>query len=45
MGRIVIVAYVPKPGMTEPLLAAVRKHLSVLYRLALIHNNHIVSTQ
>jgi len=30
MGRFVIVAYAPKPGMTEALLAAVRKHLQVL---------------
>lgn len=30
MGRFVIVAYAPKPGMDEALLAAVRKHLDVL---------------
>jgi quinol monooxygenase YgiN len=30
MGRFVIVAYAPKPGKTEQLLAAVRKHLQVL---------------
>ena len=30
MGRFVIVAYRPKPGMDEPLLAAVRQHLDVL---------------
>ena len=30
MGRFVIVAYAPKPGMTDALLAAVRKHLQVL---------------
>lgn len=30
MGRIVIVAYTPKPGMEDQLLAAVRKHLHVL---------------
>jgi len=30
MGRFVIVAYTPKPGKEEPLLAAVKKHLDVL---------------
>ena len=30
MGRFVIVAYTPKPGREEQLLAAVRKHLRVL---------------
>lgn len=30
MGRFVIVAYAPKPGMVDHLLAAVRKHLQVL---------------
>ncbi len=30
MGRFVIVAYAPKPGMTDALLAAVRNHLQVL---------------
>ena len=30
MGRLVIVAYAPKPGMVDSLLAAVRKHLQVL---------------
>lgn len=30
MGRFVIVAYAPKPGMEQQLLAAVRKHLVVL---------------
>jgi hypothetical protein len=30
MGRFVIVAYSPKPGMADRLLAAVRKHLQVL---------------
>jgi quinol monooxygenase YgiN len=30
MGRFVIVAYAPKPGMVDALLAAVRKHLQVL---------------
>jgi quinol monooxygenase YgiN len=30
MGRFVIVAYTPKPGMADALLAAVRKHLQVL---------------
>jgi quinol monooxygenase YgiN len=30
MGRFVIVAYAPKPGKAEQLLAAVRKHLQVL---------------
>jgi len=30
MGRSVIVAYTPKPGRAEALLAAVRKHLPVL---------------
>jgi quinol monooxygenase YgiN len=30
MSRFVIVAYTPKPGMDQHLLAAVRKHLQVL---------------
>jgi hypothetical protein len=30
MGRFVIVAYAPKPGMADQLIAAVRKHLQVL---------------
>jgi quinol monooxygenase YgiN len=30
MGRFVIVAYSPKPGMADQVLAAVRKHLQVL---------------
>ena len=30
MGRFVIVAYTPKPGKDQQLLAAVRKHLEVL---------------
>ncbi len=30
MGRFAIVAYTPKPGKNEQLLAAVRKHLDVL---------------
>ena len=30
MGRFVIVAYTPKPGKEQQLLAAVRKHLKVL---------------
>jgi quinol monooxygenase YgiN len=30
MGRFVIVAYAPKPGMADALLAAVREHLRVL---------------
>jgi quinol monooxygenase YgiN len=30
MGRFVIVAYAPKPGMADALLKAVRKHLQVL---------------
>ena len=30
MGRFVIVAYKPKPGKEQQLLAAVRKHLQVL---------------
>jgi hypothetical protein len=30
MGRFVIVAYVPKPGMAEALLVVVRKHLDIL---------------
>ena len=30
MGRFVIVSYVPKPGMADALMAAVRKHLHVL---------------
>lgn len=36
MGRFVIVAYAPKPGMGEALLAAVRKHLRVLREGALV---------
>lgn len=31
MGRFVIVAYTPKPGKDQQLLAAVRKHLQVLH--------------
>jgi quinol monooxygenase YgiN len=30
MGRFVIVAYAPKPGKAEQLMAAVRKHMEVL---------------
>ena len=30
MGRFVIVAYSPRPGRSEQLLAAVRKHMQVL---------------
>lgn len=30
MGRFVIVAYAPKPGKGEALMAAVRKHMGVL---------------
>ena len=30
MGRFVIVSYVPKPGMADALMVAVRKHLQVL---------------
>jgi hypothetical protein len=30
MGRIVIVAYQPKPGMDEALMTVVRRHMSVL---------------
>jgi hypothetical protein len=30
MGRFVIVAYSPKPGMADALMAAVRQHLQVL---------------
>ena len=30
MGRFVIVAYAPRPGMVDQLLDAVRKHLQVL---------------
>ena len=30
MGRFVIVAYAPKPGKDQDLLAAVKKHLKVL---------------
>jgi hypothetical protein len=36
MGRFVIVAYTPKPGMDVQLLAAVRKHLLVLRAEGLI---------
>ena len=31
MGRFVIVAYRPKPGKEDALLAAVKKHLHVLH--------------
>lgn len=30
MSRIVIVAYTPRPGLHDQLLAAIRKHLDVL---------------
>src|SRR5262245_4494410 len=36
MGRFVIVAYSPKPGMAGRLLAAVRKHLQVLGEAGLV---------
>jgi quinol monooxygenase YgiN len=36
MGRFVIVAYAPKPGKTEALLSAVRKHLQVLHAEGLV---------
>lgn len=38
MGRSVIVAYAPKPGKEQQLLAAVRKHLQVLEADELITN-------
>jgi hypothetical protein len=38
MGRFVIVAYKPKDGMDEELLAAVRNHLSVLREQSLVTN-------
>ena len=31
MGRFVIVAYIPKAGQQQALLAAVKKHLQVLH--------------
>ena len=31
MGRFVIVAYTPKPGKEQQLIAAVKKHLNVLH--------------
>lgn len=36
MGRFVIVAYTPKPGKAEALLAAVSKHLAVLRAESLV---------
>ena len=36
MGRFVIVAYKPKPGMEQALAAAVEKHLRVLREEALV---------
>jgi hypothetical protein len=36
MGRFAIVAYTPKAGKSEQLLAAVRKHLSVLQEQHLV---------
>ena len=36
MGRFVIVAYTPKPGKEEQLLAAVRKHWRVLHQERLV---------
>jgi quinol monooxygenase YgiN len=36
MGRFVIVAYTPKAGQDEQLLAAVRKHLDVLREQQLV---------
>ena len=36
MGRFVIVAYTPKPGRDEQLLAAVKKHLAVLHAERLV---------
>ena len=36
MGRFVIVAYAPKPGKGDALLAAVRKHLQVLRAESLV---------
>ena len=36
MGRFVIVAYTPKAGREEQLLAAVRKHLQVLHAEQLV---------
>ncbi len=39
MGRFVIVAYTPKPGMEQGLLAAVDKHLRVLQTEQLVTDN------
>ncbi len=39
MGRFVIVAYAPKAGKEEQLLAAVRKHLQVLRAEQLVTDN------
>lgn len=36
MGRFVIVAYTPKPGREQQLLAAVKKHLEVLHAEQLV---------
>jgi hypothetical protein len=36
MGRCVIVAYTPKPGKEQQLLAVVRKHMDVLQGQALV---------
>jgi len=36
MGRFVIVAYTPKPGREQALLAAVKKHLQVLQEQKLV---------
>ena len=38
MGRFVIVAYQPKAGQEQALLAAVKKHLQVLRAAALVTN-------
>jgi hypothetical protein len=36
MSRFVIVAYAPRPGMSDALMGAVRKHLDVLRRERLV---------
>ena len=36
MGRFVIVAYAPKPGKVQDLMAAVKKHLKVLKEQGLV---------
>lgn len=42
MGRFVIVAYKPRPGMDQQLLAAVTKHLEVLKSEHLVTDNRLM---